>query len=77
MFDQNHGKIINFRVLFELLVFMVMEAFFVSRISPNTFSLPSLPTIKMWNNFKVLTQKRGLPLKENSNSWTFMNSLFL
>ena len=53
------------------------KAFFLSRISSNTFSCLILPKIERWKNFKLLTKTIDFPLQKNLSFSIFFLFLFL
>ena len=61
IFDPNHGvtplKKCQFLDFLTFCFYSIKKLFFLSRILSNTFSLPILPKIKRWKNFKIFLSK--------------------
>ena len=77
--DQNHGPLEKYQFLdfFNFVILESKNAFFLSRISSNTFSCLILPKIERWNNFKFLTKTMDFSLWKNLSFSIFFLFLFL
>ena len=79
-FDLNDGlttlEKCQFLDFITLLFFSLERAFFYSRISWKTFSLPIWPKKRVWKNGHFCTKMMGLPLWKKVNFSTFWTSCY-